>query len=155
MAPFCAPRYNFEKLGWYVWFLLKFELEFLLRKTTERLNFKIDLGNLHIHPKAFWKRTRYICKQNENRLLFICLDIFVLNGKLPVQNSLVTRIQNCLNFTVLSFIFYFFYPGHPLFQGFISCLATCPIVLIPVPWGTFLSSWPHPITLCDPPLVNL
>ena len=30
--------------GWYVQFFLKIELEILLRKTTARLNIKIDLG---------------------------------------------------------------------------------------------------------------
>ena len=32
---------------------LKIELEFLLRKTTARLNFKIDLGTLHTYPVNF------------------------------------------------------------------------------------------------------
>ena len=30
--------------------LLKIELEFLLKKITARLNFKIDLGTLHTYP---------------------------------------------------------------------------------------------------------
>ena len=37
-------------LGWYVKFMLKIDLEFLLRKTMVRLNLKIDLGSLHISP---------------------------------------------------------------------------------------------------------
>ena len=32
-------------------FLLKIELEFLLRKTTPRLNFKFDPGILHTYPE--------------------------------------------------------------------------------------------------------
>ena len=38
-------------LGWYVKFFLKIELEFLLRKTTSRLNFKIDLESPHAYPE--------------------------------------------------------------------------------------------------------
>ena len=44
---YCAIKCN---LGWYTVFLLKFDLEFLVRKTAARLNFNIDLTTLHIHP---------------------------------------------------------------------------------------------------------
>jgi hypothetical protein len=37
-------------LGWYVLFLLKINLDFLLRKTGASLNYKIELGSLHISP---------------------------------------------------------------------------------------------------------
>ena len=36
--------------GRYVEFLLKIELEFLLGKTTARLNFMLELGTLHAYP---------------------------------------------------------------------------------------------------------
>ena len=42
-------------LGWYVYFVLKIYLGFVLRKTRARLNFKIDLGSLHISPGGFFE----------------------------------------------------------------------------------------------------
>ena len=40
--------------GWYAEFLLKIKLGFLLKKTTARLNFKIDLGTLNTHPGVYF-----------------------------------------------------------------------------------------------------
>ena len=41
---------NFVVSIWYARFLLRMDPEFLLRKTSARLNMKIDLTTLHIHP---------------------------------------------------------------------------------------------------------
>ena len=44
--------------GWYAKFLLKIDLEFLLGKTTARLNLKIDLTTLHTHPDSSHGKNR-------------------------------------------------------------------------------------------------
>ena len=65
-----------QDLGWYAEFLLKFILQFLLGKTSARLNLKIMLNSLHIDPEP----GKYPESDNNYflALLYVCLVRSVL-----------------------------------------------------------------------------
>ena len=72
--------------GWYVQFLIKIELEFLLIKTTASLNFKIDHGSLYTYPGiATWTKIQI---KNDLPLELMYLNRFKVMNNYNLWNQI-------------------------------------------------------------------
>jgi hypothetical protein len=67
-------------VAWYAEFLLEIDLEILLRKTGARLNFKIAIVSLHIHPVLLLTGAKKFFSLKNNGTKVNVYNLFVLVG---------------------------------------------------------------------------